>query len=102
MMIAMLHDVITGILVQIMNQPTILRERHGPMRLYTCAKNKLFALAIHSQRISSHARNGGEIHRQLSVQKRPIQPLQTIDGRKRIGVVVAQNYVAHDLASISW
>src|SRR5947207_14714145 len=53
--------------------------------------------ALRRRRPGRHVGYDRQIHRQTAVQKRAVKPLQILNRRQRIGVVVAKNDVSHFL-----
>ena len=98
---AMLDDVVAGIVEQITNKLLVGTDGSSPDLIGILFAQEPFQLAIGHFGIGGDIWNRGEIDRQAMVEERTIKLFEAFDRSQRIGVIVAENYVAHNFSSMS-
>src|SRR5438477_8900 len=83
------------IFLKITNQFWILPNRPCFRSVSAPTHQETFRVAIGASEVGAHFRNNGQIDRQPAIEKWAVKTFETLDGRQRVGVVIAQDYVSH-------
>src|SRR3569833_4358643 len=100
-MATVLHDVVVGIFAEVVYEIWLVRNwNRGGARAIFC-EQKSFSLTLRCEGVRGHVGDHCQVYGQVAVQEWAIRPFQTLNGRQRIRVVVAQDYVTHVFPRLS-